>query len=78
MNIRFLDICDLIICWDRLTLHFHVLGHDEFGRLIKYLVPVTPFNNTKYYYTSSIQNLLFQELVRKQKLIPGQNSVRKL
>jgi hypothetical protein len=40
----FLDICDLIVCRDGLTWHLHVLGHDEFGRLMKVLVPVTLLN----------------------------------
>ena len=40
----FLDICDLIVCWDRLASHLHVLSHDEFGRLMKVLVPVTLLN----------------------------------
>jgi hypothetical protein len=39
-----LDICDLIVCWDGLTSHLHVLGHDEFGRLMKVLVPVKLLN----------------------------------
>ena len=40
----FLDIWDLIVCWDRLASHLHVLSHDEFGRLMKVLVPVTLLN----------------------------------
>ena len=39
-----LDICDLIVCWDGLTSHLHVLGHDQFRRLMKVLVPVTLLN----------------------------------
>jgi hypothetical protein len=37
-------MCDLIVCWDRLTSHLHVLAHDEFHRLTKVLAPVTLLN----------------------------------